>query len=457
MYGGGVKQSVLHPLVLAAMIVAIILILLLPRKYVIAPLLFVAFLSPLGQVVYIAGLHLFVLRLLILFGWVRILCTKLSSQLPLLPGQLNPVDIAFVLGSTYRAAAILITYPNWDAIVNQGGGLWDCLGGYFLLRFVIRDDEDVSRAIKVLAVIAAILSVGMLNEKFHNQNLFGFLGSVPLIPQNRDGAIRAQGPFEHAILAGTFGATLFPLFFLLWRNWKTKALGIAGMIAATVITFVSASSTPLLAYTGGIIGLCFWPLRKRLRLCRWGLAMLLTGLHLVMKVPVWFLIARIEVLGGNSGWHRAELIDVCVKHFFDWWLVGSKNYANWGLEMWDVGNTYVAESETGGLLALICLIGVISLSFSRLGIARKSVEGDRKKEWYLWLIGAALFAHVVAYFGITYFDQTRMSWYALLAIISATTAPFLETANTTADAEPGIALLDSQIVFSRSPRIDHHN
>jgi hypothetical protein len=70
-------------------------------------------------------------------------------------------------------------------------------------------------------------------------------------------------------------------------------------------------------------------------------------------------------------------------------------------------------------LALICIC------FSRIGRARKAVEGDREKEWYFWLFGAALFSHIVAFFGISYFDQTRVSWFALLAMIMSATAAYV--------------------------------
>ena len=45
------------------------------------------------------------------------------------------------------------------------------------------------------------------------------------------------------------------------------------------------------------------------------------------------------------------------------------------------------------------------------------MKGDRKREWSLWCLGAALLSHVVAYFGVSYFDQMQVAWYALLAII----------------------------------------
>jgi hypothetical protein len=68
---------------------------------------------------------------------------------------------------------------------------------------------------------------------------------------------------------------------------------------------------------------------------------------------------------------------------------------------------------------------MISICFSWLGTARKSVAGDSQKEWFYWVLGATLFAHVVGFFGIDYFDQSRFTWYALIAMIGAVAAPAL--------------------------------
>jgi hypothetical protein len=127
------------------------------------------------------------------------------------------------------------------------------------------------------------------------------------------------------------------------------------------------------------------------------------------------------------------LIDQFIKHFSDWWLVGTASSPDWGPDMWDTANAYVQEGIVGGLLAVIFFITVISRSFVAVGKARKAVEGDSKAEWSIWLLGAALFAHVVAYFGISYFDHTEIAWFALLAIISAATFPILETKPSAAD------------------------
>ena len=44
---------------------------------------------------------------------------------------------------------------------------------------------------------------------------------------------------------------------------------------------------------GGLIGLSFWPLRKEMRIIRWGFVLTLVALHLYMKAPVWHLISRV--------------------------------------------------------------------------------------------------------------------------------------------------------------------
>jgi hypothetical protein len=57
----------------------------------------------------------------------------------------------------------------------------------------------------------------------------------------------------------------------------------------------------------------------------------------------------------------------------------------------------------------------------------------------LWILGAALFSHIVGYFGISYFDQTRFAWFLLLAMITAATTPILASqtvVETAPDPEP---------------------
>jgi hypothetical protein len=191
------------------------------------------------------------------------------------------------------------------------------------------------------------------------------------------------------------------------------------------MTLTAHSSTPALAYVAGILGVCFWPVRKQMRLIRWGLVIAILAQAIVMKAPVWFVLNHIDLTGSSSGYHRAELIDEFVRHFSDWWLLGTDDAGTWGVDMWDVQNQYVNAGESGGLVAFVFFIVVIGRCYKRIGATRKLFSKRETDEWLVWFLGAALFANLAAFFGADYFDQSKLSWFLLLAMISAATVPLL--------------------------------
>jgi hypothetical protein len=424
-FGGGATDTVLSPVVLIAMLIAMILILVLPRKYVIVPVLVSIILIPLGQQVYLIGVHWLVSRLIILCALARVMVMKFRSKKDVSAGGFNAVDRAFLGCTICEAIGFILQYMQAPALVNQFGILIDTLGAYCMMRVLIQNEKDIYRALKVLAVLTVFLGLCMVREQQTLKNGFGFLGGIQQVPEVREGKIRSQGSFQHSLTAGTFAAMLLPLFFLLWKNGKAKLMAVCGMVGCTVMTMCSNSSTPLLTYVAGILGVLLWPIRKNMRAVRWGLVIGLVALNFVMKAPVWFIIAHIDLTGGSSGYHRAELVDQFIRHFRDWWLIGTKDSANWGWDMWDQQNQYVNVGEGGGLAAFVLFIAVISRTCGRVGKARKSVEGSRR-EWLLWLLGCALFANLVGFFGVNYFDQAKLGWYLLLAMISAASAPILQ-------------------------------
>ena len=432
-FGGGATDTVMHPVVAIAMVAAIALMLWLPRKYAMAPFLLGLFLVPGGQELHLGGVHLYVPRIMISFGLARLVWAKHGSNARIFTGGWNDLDKIFTCWAVLHVVAAILYYGADAAVLLQKAAfLWDTLGGYYLLRFLIRDTEDIRRVAKTFAIIVGVLGFAMLNERFRDQNVFGYLGSIPLVPALREGSIRAQGPFAHSILAGSFAATLPPFFVWLWQSKRTRLLAAVGVAGSTAMVFSSSSSTPLSIYLAVILGICFWPLRGRMRTVRWVFVILLIALSLAMKAPVWFLIARITLVAGNSGWHRAELIDMFFRHFRDWWLVGTNKQASWGFgNLDDLCEQWIGEGETGGLVTLVCFILLITRSFSRIGKARNRLSRSPKQEWLLWLIGVALFAHCVGYFGISYFDQTKFSWFALLCIISVATTSGVTPASAT--------------------------
>jgi len=412
----------MSPLVMILMVLATILIFALPRKYVMVPVLLAVFLIPQGSVIVLAGVHLMAVRIISLVGCLRILIPGLASPSKLFAGGWMLIDTLFTFWALARSSAVIILSLTSAAFVNEVGHLWSSFGMYFLLRALIQDDEDIKRAIKILALVAAVNAVGMVYEHFRVQNLFALiLGGVQAVPSVRTGSVRSQGSFQHAILGGVYGGTLVGLLLWLWYSSKSKLIVVIGLISAMTMVLTSASSTPLTAVGGTVLAICLWPLRDKMRLVRWSVALTLISLHMVMKAPVWFLIARVDIISSSTGYFRAVLIDQMVRHFPDWWLAGNLHYGWWGEELWDLSNQFVAEAFVGGLLTLALFIAMIVHCYSRIGIARKMVEGDRRKEWTMWLLGAALSSHMMAFFGVSYWDQMWVAWATLLVIIVTAT------------------------------------
>jgi hypothetical protein len=427
-FGGGASSTLLHPVMLAAMIIALLVIFFAPRKYLSFPFLLVIFLGSLGQQIYVAGLHFYVLRILVIAGVLRMVVAKFSSKNGLFAGGFDWIDRIFVMWVCFRClAGILLNDAAAGAINYQISFLIDALGAYLFLRYLIRDEEDILRVVKIFAALTFIFALTMANEKFHSQNIFGYLGVVPVIPTVREGSIRAQAAFAHPILAGAFGVALMPLFWWLWSSGKAKTMGVLGFCGSLGMMLTSASSTPLLAFLAALAGWAAWPIRNKMRMIRWGFVLALIALHLVMKAPVWFLIARADLIAGSSGYHRALLIDLCIRHFSDWWLIGTNAAGTWDWDMWDTSNQFVQEAESGGLVTFICFVMIVARSFNKLGKARKIIQNDPQQERFMWFLAVALFTNCVCFFGISYFDHTKIMWFAVLAIVAAATAPILAT------------------------------
>ena len=81
-----------------------------------------------------------------------------------------------------------------QALIKNLGDFLDLLGGYYVVRFLIRDVEDVKRAIKALAAVSMVMSVCMINEQITHQNIFGLLG-----PRNHSANKGWKAPFARRL------------------------------------------------------------------------------------------------------------------------------------------------------------------------------------------------------------------------------------------------------------------
>lgn len=430
-FGGGPPESIFNPAVLVVVLIAGILLLLLPRTKAIIPFLFAAILVPYDQIVVLGSIHLPMLRILLFFGFARIAWTKLSGKGQIFSGGLNGLDKTVIFLCVFVAVDSVLLWQEFSVVIYQLGVLDTCLGSYIVLRFLIRDEEGVKRALRTLACVTIVVAGIMTYEAMTGRNLLytslgGMHADIMQHALTRNDHIRAAGAFGHPILAGSFGGFMFPLFVgLASMEKKGRKFMVLGAIGAAVMGITANSSTALLGLLAGIGGFCFWPLRRNMRLIRWGIVTTLAGGQLYMKSPVWHIISDVDLAGGSDSYHRYQLVDQCIRHFTSWALVGTKDYASWGWDLWDLSNQYVLTADTAGLIPFALFLTAIVLGFKYVGRMRRSADaaGDRKQEIFVWAFGASLFANVVAFFGIDYFDQTIVAWYALLAMITTVTLP----------------------------------
>lgn len=414
-YFGGGGGTIITPLALVLLLIALALILWVPRKRVLVVLLSAGILIPASTSIVIFGFHFPALRALIGVVWLRF-AVRRDFQFP----QLQLIDKLFLAWALSNAVTYSLVWGHLGAVTNRAGFLWTNLGVYFALRVLIRERRDAMLAVKTLAILVLILAPAMAWEHTAGRNLFAILGAPP-ISSIRYGKIRAEGPFEHAIIAGTVGAILLPLLVGMWQvDRKQRILAGLAIVGSLLMILASSSSTPLMAGLAGGIAMLAISLRNRLSLVRWTFLLSIISLQLFMKAPIWFLIAKLSHDIGGSGYHRAMLIDTMVRHFWDWWLIGTRHNVSWGYDMWDVDNAFVAAGVEGGLLTLMLFIGIFVCAFRHTGASLRKIPGYSNTTQLVWSIGACIFANLVGFFGIVYFDQSIMIWYCILAMSVAT-------------------------------------
>ena len=406
--------------------VMIISMFLLPRRLAVIPLILSLCFITLGQRIEFGGMNFTVMRIIILSGWVRVLIYKETSEI-----KLNIIDKNLICWAIISVITYNLLIQSWDEVFRSFGHAYNAIGSYFLFRFMIRDFEDMERMIKILAFIMVPLAIFMLMEKLTGRNMFSMFGGVPEITIEREGRLRAQGPFAHPILAGSFAATSIILFLGLCFEKAPKRLAATGLLSAGFMMIASASSGPIMAFAAGMLGLIMWPFRRQTRAIFWLCLMAIISMHLLMKAPIWFLIGRLSHIIGGTGWHRAVLIDEAIKHFNEWWVIGTLYTANWAIgnelillpdnrNMVDITNQYIFIGVNGGIFPVIIFLALIIFCFKEIGRSIRLIDDkNNNRKIIIWAMGATLFAHSMSFTSVVYFDQTIIFFYLLLSMIAS--------------------------------------
>ncbi|NOR79746.1 MAG: hypothetical protein GQ529_02765 [Methyloprofundus sp.] len=283
--------------------------------------------------------------------------------------------------------------------------------------------DDIVMLCRITVILLIPLSIEMFSEKMMGHNFFSVFGGVPEIPDIRNGRIRAQGPFAHSILAGTVGAVCLPLVIILWKKYRKTS--IAGIAACTAIIFSSSSSGPIMSVLIAIGAMLMWNWRHYMRFVRRFAILGYIGLDLVMNAPVYYLIARIDLTGSSTSWHRAALIEAAIDHFSEWWLVGTDFTRHWiaygvpwSANHVDITNHYLVMGVKGGLPLMLLWIAILIKGFSFVGqTLRQETSLPPESRFMMWALGSSLFAHAVTFISVSYFDQSVLFIYLTLAVI----------------------------------------
>ncbi len=416
---------------LLVVVVACVLIAFLPRRLAIAPLLFVAVCMTFDQGVKLGPFHFYAIRIVIAIGILR---AVLRSEWP--TGALHGLDkLVLVAG----ACTVLSSVAHDDvsqAFTFSLGLVFNTVGCYWLIRTFISSAEDVVLACRTLTILLVVLAVEMALEQVTSRNYFSLLAQQEIVLAIREGRVRAQGTFAHPILAGTVGAAALPLVVALWSHHR--ALSVLGVASCATIVYASSSSGPAMSFILAALALLFYALRQRMRTVRYAALVGYLGLELAMKPPAYYLLARIDLSGGSTGWHRVALINAAIDHFDEWWLAGTDvtrhwlpHAVGWSPSHVDITNHYIYLGVLGGLLLVLLFVFTLSMGFHCVGHALKqSSRLAVQHRFVAWALGASLFAHAIAMISVSYTDQTFMFLYLVLAAAASMRALACSAATT---------------------------
>jgi hypothetical protein len=374
-----------------------------------------------GQYIEYLGITITGIRILEAFAFIRVIVRKeLAGTKFGLVDKLFIVFFVCYLGTKYVHTGILDSYSLGLCV--------DGILSYFTFRSLIVRPEDFVLFHELFAIVIIPFTGVMIWEAVTGQNLFAILGGVPEASVIRNGLVRCQGSFRHAITAGSTGATVMPLFISLVFMRRGKVFGVIGAIASGVIVFASSSSGPLLSALVGIICWCIYLIRDKLKTVRLSIALAIIVLHFMMKAPVWFIFDRISGIIGGDGWHRSNIIDQFLGSFDDWWLSGMdmEKTIDWAATTTqygfaDITNYYVSIGINGGLVSLSVFIFILIAILRNIGHGLQSQRflGNDMNQKILWGIGSAITVNIFNFSAVSYWDQSYVIWYFQMAIAAS--------------------------------------
>lgn len=379
------------------------LLLIVPKRFFLFPFIMAACFAPMNQRIALLNLDFTLLRILIIFGILRLATRKEARNI-----SWNKFDKILFLWSVIGSFVYIVQQANFSAVINKSGVMFDTLGMYWLFRQIIKEWDDVFQTVHLFAFFAIITAPLIFMEESQGGHASFFALFGPVESTFHRGRFRAAGPFPHYIMMGCFWASLLPMFFASIKSKRWVILSWLAIFAALSNVYSSGSSTPFLT----VIAIVFFWLIHRFRqhgkIIFASICLCILFLHLIMKAPVWHLLARLNFFSGSTGWHRYFTFDVFVNNISNWFLMGTKSYELWDTHgIIDITNQFVLEGVRGGMITLLFFTTLIYYAVSIPGrISLSDVPSEVR--WLNWGLCVSMLGHFVTFWGVAYFGQINL-------------------------------------------------
>jgi hypothetical protein len=93
--------------------------------------------------------------------------------------------------------------------------------------------------------------------------------------------------------------------------------------------------------------------------------------------------------------------------------------AAWNEDHADITNHYIKIGVVGGLPLMLVFICILTRGFNCAGRALRLKQGKPHEQGVIWILGSILFAHAATMISVSYFDQSVVFLYLVLAGIGS--------------------------------------
>lgn len=340
------------------------------------------------------------------------------------------LDTLVALSMIVYVVVTCITQPMPSSLENRGGFLMDTWFAYLVTRFLITKRKDLLAMLKFVSVVLAPLAILGVIESVTGKPPFRILlGSSSFFRHVSDyglrfGFNRAVGPFSHSILFGCAFAMFLPLIYYFRHekgDWRTLAYILSSVAMAGALS--SMSSGPWVMVLVMIFCLSMEKYKHWVKPMFIFFVFSCVFIAIASNRPFYHVIASYANPLGGSGWHRAKLIDLAIEDFDKWWLVGfGTEDPGWsyrlGMGKTDITNEFILAGVKYGILGVISLCAVLTLSFRGLIRAYRKTIDPKLRSLY-WSLGCILFSVIVTWMSVSFFGQLMPLFYFFLGIIGS--------------------------------------